>query len=279
RERLRGQLILALYRSGRQADALAEYQNARRTLVDELGLEPGGELQALERAILTHDAALDPPSQAVVDLEARPRLLSRRALITAIPGVIAVSTGLAFALRGGGRGPRLLAPNSVGFIDAKSGRVTRDYVVGQEPSSLIVAFDNVWVATYRDRIVTRFDRLSGHRTTISVQGRPTGLVADRDKVFVWTIERQLIPIDPQRSNLPEDPLRLGEGVKRALAPFPDVTSVPPREGGRIASGGDFLWVAVPAAETVLRVNPSEPERTTVISSDDGVRPAIASSND
>src|SRR5262249_52275665 len=108
RERLRGQLILALYRSGRQADALAEYQNARRTLVDELGLEPGGELQALERAILTHDAALDPPSQAVVDLEARPRLLSRRALITAIPGVIAVSTGLAFALRGGGRGPRLL---------------------------------------------------------------------------------------------------------------------------------------------------------------------------
>ena len=58
RERLRGQLILALYRSGRQADALEVYRAGRSLLVDELGLEPGPELQALERAILTHDPAL-----------------------------------------------------------------------------------------------------------------------------------------------------------------------------------------------------------------------------
>jgi DNA-binding SARP family transcriptional activator len=59
RERLRGQLMLALYRSGRQAEALAAYQDARRTLVGELGLEPGRALQDLERAILRHDSALD----------------------------------------------------------------------------------------------------------------------------------------------------------------------------------------------------------------------------
>jgi class 3 adenylate cyclase len=58
RERLRRQLMLALYRSGRQADSLAAYQDARRTLVDELGLEPSEELQELERAILRQDAAL-----------------------------------------------------------------------------------------------------------------------------------------------------------------------------------------------------------------------------
>jgi predicted ATPase/DNA-binding SARP family transcriptional activator len=57
RERLRGQLILALYRSGRQADALDAYQQARRAL-DELGIEPSAELQELEKAILTHDPAL-----------------------------------------------------------------------------------------------------------------------------------------------------------------------------------------------------------------------------
>jgi predicted ATPase/DNA-binding SARP family transcriptional activator len=58
RERLRGQLMLALYRSGRQADALRIYREARQTLVAELGIEPGAELQRLERAILSHDPAL-----------------------------------------------------------------------------------------------------------------------------------------------------------------------------------------------------------------------------
>ncbi len=61
RERLRAQLMLALYRSGRQTDALAVYQRARRTLVDELGIEPSESLRQLERAILDHDPALSVP--------------------------------------------------------------------------------------------------------------------------------------------------------------------------------------------------------------------------
>jgi DNA-binding SARP family transcriptional activator len=64
RERLRGQLMLALYRCGRQAEALQAYRDARRALVDELGIEPGKPLQELERAILRQDEALDLPVQA-----------------------------------------------------------------------------------------------------------------------------------------------------------------------------------------------------------------------
>ena len=59
RERLRAQLMVALYRSGRQADAVAAYRDARSALVDQLGIEPGTELRELEQAVLRQDPALD----------------------------------------------------------------------------------------------------------------------------------------------------------------------------------------------------------------------------
>ena len=64
RERPRRQLMVALYRSGRQADALESYTQARRTFVDELGTEPGRELQEIHRAVLNRDPALDAPAGA-----------------------------------------------------------------------------------------------------------------------------------------------------------------------------------------------------------------------
>ena len=85
RERLWGQLMLALYRSGRQADALETFQEARRVLAEQLGLEPVPELRRLQEAILEHDPSigavpvaprrgnLPAPSTSFVDREQRAR--------------------------------------------------------------------------------------------------------------------------------------------------------------------------------------------------------------
>jgi len=67
RERLWAQLMLALYRSGRQADALLAYQRARSVLVEELGIDPGADLRRLQAAILAQDPGLDLPASAETD--------------------------------------------------------------------------------------------------------------------------------------------------------------------------------------------------------------------
>ena len=92
RERFRAQLMLALYRSGRQADALAVYQRARRTFVDELGIEPSDSLRRLERAVLAHDPSLDvphagPTSPRRAPIPATP-LLGRERELAAIAEVV-----------------------------------------------------------------------------------------------------------------------------------------------------------------------------------------------
>jgi DNA-binding SARP family transcriptional activator len=71
RERRRAQLMLALYRSGQQADALRVYREAHAYLADELGLEPGRELRALELAVVNHDPSLAPPTVAQPSVPAR----------------------------------------------------------------------------------------------------------------------------------------------------------------------------------------------------------------
>ena len=78
RERLHAQLMLALYRSGRQADALEAYRHAREVLVEQLGIEPGAELHDLHEAILAHDPALDAPPAPAADRPATHRVAAGR---------------------------------------------------------------------------------------------------------------------------------------------------------------------------------------------------------
>ena len=112
RERLRGQLMLALYRCERQADALQAYQDARRRLVEELGIEPGQRLRDLERAILAQDPALQlPPLEAAEpppELGASGQLVGRDAEVDWLRGQWRHSHG------GAGRLVLIAGPDGMG---------------------------------------------------------------------------------------------------------------------------------------------------------------------
>jgi DNA-binding SARP family transcriptional activator len=104
RERLRGQLMLALYRSGRQADALEEYRRTRETLIGELGIEPSEELQELQHAILRHDSELEARRPRPAVFAEAPRSRSRLRWALAAVGAVALLAGAVLALvfaRGG----------------------------------------------------------------------------------------------------------------------------------------------------------------------------------
>jgi DNA-binding SARP family transcriptional activator len=100
RERMRGQLMLALYQSGRQAEALEVYRAARRTLMTELGIEPSRALQDLERAILAHDPALDAAPHRSVP---RPGRAAASPLVGRDRELALLEAGLEDALAGRGR--------------------------------------------------------------------------------------------------------------------------------------------------------------------------------
>jgi DNA-binding SARP family transcriptional activator len=92
RERLHCQLMLALYRSGRQADALAAYRTARQTLVDELGIEPGPELKRLEQEILRQGEALLLPGSGELAVPA-PMQFRRLATIVFVDALVVTPGG------------------------------------------------------------------------------------------------------------------------------------------------------------------------------------------
>jgi YVTN family beta-propeller protein len=293
-ERLQAQLMLALYRSGRQADALERYRAFRRALDEELGLQPGTELRELEAAILRQDGTLSVPETAVavepavaeapaaVDEEPAPS--RRRLALLGVGAVVllAAAAVLAVATRESEPAPVVVAPNFVAVIDGEENRVVESVQVGIRPGPIAIGEGAVWVGNLDDDTVTRIDPVT--RTvvkTIPVPATPDAITVGAGAV--WVVNGRLgmlYRIDPE-FNEPTHATRLGDraitytgagadvGLGFVWAGFGDSTLAraapdPPRADG-IGSAGTgpiavvvafgAIWVANSGESTVQRFDP------------------------
>jgi DNA-binding SARP family transcriptional activator/ABC-type branched-subunit amino acid transport system substrate-binding protein/DNA-binding beta-propeller fold protein YncE len=175
RERLCAQLMLARYRAGRQAAALEAYGDARRRLVDELGIEPGPELQDLHRRILVHDEELGPVTRPPRPLAAA----AHRAPLFVAVGVLLLASAAAaagFLLTGNGAGG--VRPNSLVLLRSGSGAIAAQVGVGSRPSQIAVGAGAVWVLNSDDNTVTEVDPATRKAVvTFGVGPRPVALAA------------------------------------------------------------------------------------------------------
>jgi len=189
RERPRAQLMLALYRCGRQADALAAYRDARRTLVAEVGIEPGASLRELERKMLAQDPVLDLEPAAPRTRSLPPhsaRRPSRRAAL-AFAALLAAA-GAIFAVTAGekdqGKRSVAVAANSVAAIDPAGNRVVADVPVGGTPAAIAAGEGALWVLNADDQTVSRIDPATRGVKTFGTGGVPVDLAAGEGALWV-----------------------------------------------------------------------------------------------
>ena len=187
RERLRAARMLALYRCGREPEALELYRETRRLLVDELGMEPSPALRELHDAILRQDPALKPPAAPrpppSTGSDARGRRRRRAAVVAAVVGLVGgVARGDRAARPRRRRDARRTSrPTQVAVIDPGSRRLLGHVAVGTRPGPLAQAAGSVWVANLDDHTITGIDTRSRKAIGTFTPGGPISDMTARGK--------------------------------------------------------------------------------------------------
>ena len=197
-EPFRAQLMLALYRAGRQADALAAYRAAREDFMDGLGLEPGPDLKALERAVLEQDPALGGPAAPPQTGEEPPQRRRRPWILAAALGVLAVAAVVAAAVLLREESTITVPPNSLAVIDPATNDVTGVVPVGVGPGPIAAGGGALWVGTL-DKTLQRVDPGAlAVAKTFSLGATPTGVAFGADAAWVaHGLTGEVSRVDPQ----------------------------------------------------------------------------------
>ncbi|HVP01639.1 MAG TPA: BTAD domain-containing putative transcriptional regulator [Solirubrobacteraceae bacterium] len=296
RERLREQLMLALYRAGRQSEALAVYRDARTTLDDELGLAPGPGLRELEAAILAHDPGLGAPRRRAEPFR-RPN--GRRPWRLAAAAVLALfAAGAAAVLvASAGSKPVAIRPGSLAVIDPHSGAILTDVPIGGSATTVAVTDGSVWVGDAGEQTIVRVD--PSRRRVVSRTGIariPSAIAASGGSVWVasavgrGTITRIAAPTGEA---LATTTVRVGDGGDNFAPSTPSALAVsagtlwanhlrsqvlslragrrtrlvdlgPDHSADGLASAAGSLWIASSADDRLLRLDPRSGRVTATI---------------
>jgi YVTN family beta-propeller protein len=186
RERLHAQRMLALYRCGRQAEALEAYRDARRRLLDEVGVEPGTELRELHEAVLRQDPALDPPAGARRAASARAARRPHAVIAGALLAAVAAAAVVVLLVAGGDE--QVVVPaEGVAIIDPGSNRVDAAIALAQGPGPIAAADGRVWTLNLGNATLSQIDaRTRKLVETVGTGGdHPAGnLVATHGNVWI-----------------------------------------------------------------------------------------------
>jgi YVTN family beta-propeller protein len=251
RERLHALRILALYRSGRQSDALAAYRELRRVLDTELGIEPSPPLQELNNQVLRQDPALDwhPPARLrnagpIADLSPEPvpppvaaHGGSPRRRLAAIGAAVAVlAGGAALPVAGAPPASAEVLANAVSELDA-SGKVLASVPLKTNPIALASSPGAIWVVTPSENSVTRINTAThAVEQTIPVGDDPRALAVTDDDLWVTNFgDRTVTHINIEANDAVQT---IDVGTR------PDA----------IAAGPAGLWVANSGDNTIQRID-------------------------
>ena len=264
--------------AGNRAEALRVYEQCRQLLAEELGAYPSPETDSIYRALLEAPPApvrTTPVDEPVVERRSRKR---RTLLLSVLTGVIAAAVVVPLVLFGqGGSSAVSAADDSLGVLDARSGRLAADIGVGATPTAVAAGEGAYWVTNVDGDTVSRIDpRTNAVVDAVPVGNGPTGIAFGDGAVWVVnSLDGTVSRIDPGTNTVVK---KIGVGVGPLgivyaagsvwVANTGDgtITKIDPKSGRppktlpvaatELAFGAGTLWASERATDQVVRLDPT-----------------------